>query len=207
MRCRFHFNFGCIFWTPYALSFISIIFVIFFFIIIAPSNLNFYVTEASLTQFNLNNNTTLYYNFKLNITVRNPNNNVIVYYRVMRASVWYKHNYFANNISLAPFDQGKKKTSFLQTTMFDGNKVFNLKPKQLGEYNEETRVGIYNDLDVDLDFEVIFKYVGMFKSKSFNPPTVQCRQLSVPLISNGKSASPFNVTKCSTPYFFTYRNL
>ncbi|XP_061343749.1 NDR1/HIN1-like protein 10 [Gastrolobium bilobum] len=177
--------------------------MIIFFTIISPSNLKFYVTEASLTQFNLTNNNNLYYNYKVNITVRNPNKKVIVDYRGITAIAWYKDNDFAH-VSLAPFDQGQKNTSFLQV-QFEGNSVFNLKPKQLGEYNEETRVGIYNDLDVDLDFRIRFNYVGRYKSSRFNPPIVQCRRLRVPLISNGTLASPFSVTKCSTPYFFVDR--
>ena len=68
----------------------------------------------------------------------------------------------------------------------------------------ETSVGIYNDLAVDLDVRIRAKY-GRFKSSRFNPPVVQCR-LRVPLISNGKSAAPFNVTKCSSGAFFSDRD-
>ncbi|CAL0332580.1 unnamed protein product [Lupinus luteus] len=93
----------------------------------------FHVTEASLTQFNLTNNNTLYFNFQVNITTRNPNKNTIVYYRKITAIAWYKDNVFAY-VSLTPFDQGKKNTSFLQTVVFEGSSVIKLKPRQLAEY-------------------------------------------------------------------------
>ncbi|OIW03620.1 hypothetical protein TanjilG_06129 [Lupinus angustifolius] len=168
--------------------------------IFSPSNVEFHVTEFSLTQFNLTNNNNLYFNFKVNITARNRNKNTIVYYRRITAIAWYKDNDFAY-VSLTPFEQGKKNTSFLQTAVFQGSSVFNLKPRQLAEYYIETRAGVYNDFSVDLDMTVRYKY-GRLKSSRFNPPTVQCRCLSVPLISNGKPVASFNGTKCRNDYFF-----
>ncbi|RDX72957.1 NDR1/HIN1-like protein 3, partial [Mucuna pruriens] len=141
--------------------------------------------------------------FFVNVTVRNPNNNIIVYYRRITAIAWYKDNNFAW-VSLAPFDQGHKNTTFLQA-VFEGNSVIKLGSQQVGEYKDETSVGIYNDLAVDFDVTIRAKY-ARFKSSRFNPPVVQCRRLRVPLISNGKSAPPFRVTKCSTGYFFADRD-
>lgn len=83
--------------------------------------------------------------------------------------------------------------------------MIKLKPRQLGEYKEETNVGVYNDLAVDLDLRIRAKY-GRFKSSRFNPPIVQCRRLRVPLNSNGKSSPPFSVTKCKTGSFFVDRD-
>ncbi|CAL0322272.1 unnamed protein product [Lupinus luteus] len=174
-----------------------------FVIIFSPSSVKFHVTEFSLTQFNLTNNNNLFFNFRVNITATNPNKNTIVYYRRIQAIAWYKDNDFAY-VSLTPFDQGKKNTSFLQTAVFQGSSVFNLKPYQLAEYYAETRAGVYNDLAVDLDMKVRFKY-GRLKSNRFDPPIVQCRHLSVPLISNGKSVASFNGTKCRNNYFFVDR--
>ncbi|CAL0332581.1 unnamed protein product [Lupinus luteus] len=171
--------------------------------IFSPSNVEFHVTETSLTQFNLTNNNTMYFNFKVNITARNPNKNTIVYYRRITAIAWYKDNDFAY-VSLTPFDQGKKNTSLLQTAVFQGSSVIKLKPRQLAEYYAETRAGVYNDLAVDLDMRVRYKY-GRMKSTRFNPPIVQCR-LRVPLISNGTSISSFNDTECSNSYFFADRD-
>ncbi|KAK7314665.1 hypothetical protein VNO77_33192 [Canavalia gladiata] len=206
MCCRSGFSFCCfccIYSTFYMFMFLFTLSLIIFWIVISPSSVKFHVTDASLTQFNLTNNNTLYYNLKVNITVRNPNNNIIVYYRGITAIAWYKDNDFGW-VSLTPFDQGHKNTTFLQA-VFKGQSVIKLKTKQLGEYKEETSVGIYNDLAVDLDLRIRSKY-GRFKSSRFNPPIVQCRRLRVPLISNSKTAPPFSVTKCSTGYFFADRD-
>ncbi|TKY44815.1 YLS9 protein [Spatholobus suberectus] len=165
--------------------------------IFSSSSVKFHVTDASLAQFNLTSNNTLYYNFKVNITARNPSSNTIVYSRI-KAIAWYKDNDFGS-VSLTPFDQGHKNTTFLQA-VFAGHSVIKLKPKQLGEYKEETSVGIYNDLAVDLDLTIRAKF-GRFRRRRFNPPFVQCRRLRVPLISNGKTAPPFSVTKCETRSF------
>ncbi|KAE9586084.1 hypothetical protein Lal_00009995 [Lupinus albus] len=194
-------------WRSYCICFtictlITILPVIFI-EIFSPSSVNFHVTETLLTQFNLTNNNTLYFNFKVNITARNPNKNTIVYYRRITAIAWYKDNDFAY-VSLTPFDQGKKNTSFLQTAVFEGSSVIKLKHRQLAEYYIETRAGVYNDLTIDLDMRVRYKY-GSIKSTRFNPPIVQCR-LRVPLISNGTSISSFNDTKCSNSYFFVDRD-
>ncbi|KAK7314664.1 hypothetical protein VNO77_33191 [Canavalia gladiata] len=203
MCCKPRSTFCCIYCTFYTLMIIFFLSVIIFWIIISPSNVKFHITEASLTQFNLTNNNTLYYNLKVNITVRNPNNNIIVYYRRIKAIAWYKDNDFGW-VSLTPFDQGHKNTTFLQVE-FKGQSVIKLKAQQLGEYKEETSVGIYNDLAVDLDLRIRAKY-GRFKSSRFNPPIVQCRRLKVPLISNGKTPTPFSVTKCKSGSFFVDRD-
>ena len=54
-------------------------------------------------------------------------------------------------VSLAPFEQSPKNTSFLQSAVFEGQSMIDLKPHHIAEYNMETSVGIYNDLAVDLD--------------------------------------------------------
>ncbi|CAL0322271.1 unnamed protein product [Lupinus luteus] len=177
-----------------------VILPIIFVIIFSPSSVKFHVTEFSLTQFNLTTNNTLYFNIKVKITATNRDKNTIVYYRSITAIAWYKDNDFAH-VSLTPFDQGKKNTSFLQTAVFQGSSVIKLKPCQLAEYYIETRTGVYNDLDVDLDMRVRYKY-GRLKSNRFNAPIVHCRRLRVPLISNGKSIASFNGTKCGSDYFF-----
>lgn len=202
--------FWCIYCTIYTLMFIFMLSFIIFWIVISPSSVKFHITDATLTQFNLTtNNNTLHYNLKVNITVRNPNNNIIVYYRRITAIAWYKDHDFSW-VSLTPFDQGHKNTTFLGPIVFKGQSVMKLKGKQLDEYAEETHVGVYNDLAVDLDLRIRAKY-GRFRSGRFNPPIVQCRRLSVPLmISDGttttSSTPTFSVRKCSTGSFFTDRD-
>ncbi|KAK7314667.1 hypothetical protein VNO77_33194 [Canavalia gladiata] len=206
MNCRPRCSFCCIcciYTTIYVLMFILMLLLIIFWIVISPSSVKFHVTDATLTQFNLTTNNTLHYNLKVNITVRNPNNNVKVYYRAITAIAWYKDNDIGL-VSLTPFDQGHKNTTFLQA-VFIGQSVIKLQAKQLDEYKEETSVGIYNDLAVDLDLTIRAKF-GRFRSSHYNPPIVQCRRLKVPLISNAKTTPPFSVTKCSTGYFFKDRD-
>ena len=59
--------------------------------------------------------------------------------------------------------------------MLQGKSKIKLKHQQLDECHNETRVGIYNDLTVDLDFRARFKFVW-YKSGRFSPPIVQCRR-------------------------------
>jgi hypothetical protein len=103
---------------------------------------------------------------------------------------------------LTSFNQGHKNTTFINLE-FEGKSVIKLNRKQLGEYNEETRLGIYHHLAINLDFTITDKF-GFYKSGRFHPPTVHCSPLSLFLTSNGNSSSPpsFNVTKCRTGFFF-----
>jgi len=181
----------CTICTITSISLISLI----IFLIVAlspPFNVKFDVTNVPLMQFNLTSNNTLYYNFKVNITSRNSNNHGKIYYRRITAVAWYKDNDFAW-VSLTPFDQRKKNTTLLGPIVFEGNYMINLKSKQLDEYKEERRIGIYNDLAVDLEIKIKSKYGGI---KSNHYPLVQCRRLSVPFISNDESSPTFNVTRC-----------
>jgi hypothetical protein len=168
-----------------------------------PTNLEFHVTEASLSNFNLTSNTTLSYKLEAKITSRNPNKHVEVYFRKVTAIAWYKDHDYAS-VDLTPFDQGHKNTTVLNV-VFQGKGFIKLKPKQLFEYNEETRLGIYNDLAIDLEFLIRYK-LGRYKSGRFKTPTIQCRRLSLSLISNGNSSqSPsFHGSNCKirTGHFF-----
>ncbi|KAI4352094.1 hypothetical protein L6164_006380 [Bauhinia variegata] len=202
-RYRCPCSFCCIYCTIYTIVFLFILSMFIFWLIFTPSSVKFHVTDTSLTQFNLTSNNTLFYNLKVNITVRNPNKDIVVYYRRITLIAWYKKRAFGW-LSLAPFDQGRKNTTFLQA-QFQGHQAIKLKPRHIAEYNEETRQGIYNNLVVDLDLAVKAKY-GRIKVGRFEPPVVQCR-LRVPLVTSVKSAAAlFNVTRCKTGYFFVDRN-
>ncbi|CAI8615414.1 unnamed protein product [Vicia faba] len=183
-------------------SSVSIIFLLV--VTFSPSNLKFHITDASLTMFNLTGNNTLDYKLEANITSRNPNKNVEIYYRKLAAVAWYKDNEFAR-VNLPPFDQGHKNTTFLHVA-FEGKGLIKLKPKQLFEYNEESRVGIFNDLAVDLDLLVRYKFQS-HRTTAYYPPIVKCRRLSLLLNSNGNSSSPpsFHVTRCRSGFFFANR--
>ncbi|XP_045798350.1 NDR1/HIN1-like protein 10 [Trifolium pratense] len=194
-----------IFLMLFALSFLGGgIFVLI--IVYAPSDIKFHVTDASLTKFNLTNNNTLDYKLEANITSRNPNKNVIVYYREIAAIAFYKDHKFAT-VNLTPFDQGHKTTSFLHV-LFEGKGVMkkSLQPKQLFEYDQETRLGIYHDLAINLDILATYKFLT-HKSTRYNPPMVQCRRLSLSVVSNGNSSSTpsFHGRKCRIHHFFENR--
>ncbi|KAK2367655.1 NDR1/HIN1 protein [Trifolium repens] len=201
--------FICLYCTIYTVIFFFVAFTTVLWIVISPSSVKFHITDATLTEFNITNNNTLYYNFKVNVTARNPNNNIIVNYRQITAIAWYKDNDFGYE-SLAPFDQGHKNTTFLGPIVFNGSRAIKLGHQQLDEYFEETRLGNYNDLAVDFDVQIKAKF-GRFKSGRFSPPIVQCRRLRVPLVSTSNSTHSlsslsFSERRCSSGSFFTDRN-
>ncbi|CAK8544590.1 unnamed protein product [Lathyrus sativus] len=182
---------------------ISFCFSLIFLLVITfvPSNVKFYISDASLTKFKVISNNTLDFKFEANITSRNPNKNVEIYYLTITAIALYKDYNFAT-VNLSSFNQGHKNTTFINL-VFEGKSV--LKDKQLFEYNEESRLGIYNDFAIDLDLLVMYKF-GIYKTWPYNPPFVKCRRLSLSLISNSNSSPPsFHVTKCITGYFFGNR--
>ncbi|KAJ7975269.1 Late embryogenesis abundant protein [Quillaja saponaria] len=137
--CSYEFPCGCKVGSCFCITYTTILLFILscfvFWIIFFPSNVKFHVTDASLMQFNLTDNNTLHYNLKLNITVRNPNKKIAVYYRRIIATGYYKKKRF-QTMSLAPFYQGHKNTSFLRP-LFEGQQVVVLKGGKLSEYNTE----------------------------------------------------------------------
>jgi hypothetical protein len=137
----------------------------------------FSIDEASIIQFNLINNNTLYYNFKVIITARNFHNRIKYYKRGLNAIFTYKGNTLAW-VKMEPFTIGRKNIVTLQPIVLAGNSVMKLEPQQLVEYNMETQLGIY---EINLDFLT----------------KVHCPSLKIPLISNGKLAPTYNITACS----------
>ncbi|XP_020220435.1 NDR1/HIN1-like protein 2 [Cajanus cajan] len=154
-------------------------------IITDPSNIKFYVTHASFTQFNLTTNNTLYYNLKVNITVRSPNKHTIVHYKEIKAKAWYKDNGFGK-VNLTPFDQGHNNTTFPKV-VFEGHNVIRLKPKQLGEYKEETSARVYDDLAVGLDLTITTKIVGI-DSTNWKPILLLTSCTSLKIVLDGYTA-------------------
>ncbi|CAK8560149.1 unnamed protein product [Lathyrus sativus] len=144
--------------------------------------MEFAIADASIKQFNLTSNNTLYYNFKVNITARNTNyGHLFANMMMMKAISSYKGNKFAE-VDMTPLDPGFMKTIVLKPVVFYGNSFIKLSDQQFIEYDNETRLGIIN-LDLKLDLE----------SNQY----VYCLGLRVPLISNGKLESTFNVTHCT----------
>ncbi|XP_058746879.1 NDR1/HIN1-like protein 3 [Vicia villosa] len=142
----------------------------------------FSIADASITQFNLTSDNTLYYNFKFNISVRNSNYDR--YGFEITAISSYKGNKFAT-VDMDYFVLDSKKTILLKPVVFYGNNLINLNTQQHMEYDNETLLKKFN-LDLKLNLK--------------HNEYVYCIGLRVPLISNKKLESSFNVTECSREY-------
>ncbi|GMY25362.1 Protein YLS9 [Fagus crenata] len=167
--------------------------ILIFWLIFRPNKVNFYVNEASLTQFNFTENNNLQYNLALNITVRNPNKKIGIYYDKIEARAYYEDQRFDTKL-LTPFYQGHKTTSELNP-VFQGQKVVLLGTDELSEFNTEKSAGVYN-IDVKLYLRIRFK-VGKLKTWKMKPK-IEC-DLKVPFGSNGNSAG-FEKTKCDIDF-------
>lgn len=185
----------CYFWCFYCSIFAIVIggifYTIIFLIIFHPSNVKFYVTDASVTNFNFTNNSTLYFDLAMNITVRNPNNRIAVDYRRVTVIGYYKDNSFGA-VNLSPFSQGHKNTTYLNAAL-SGQQGLLLDGKYLAEYYSETAARAYL-INVDIDLDIRVRY-GKIKD-SLEPPIISCR-MKIPVVSSaGKEASSFSFTKC-----------
>jgi hypothetical protein len=147
-----------------------------------PPSIKFKITEASITQFDITSDNTLYYNFKVTITAKNYKNEIKYFEKKMDAISSYKGNQLSS-MTLEPFVIGSTNTVTLQPIVFEGNSLIRLVPKELVEYNNETQLGIYN-----LQFEL--------------SPFLYC-SLRIPLISNDKLTPTFNVTECQCSRYST----
>uniref|UniRef100_A0A2N9H7H8 Late embryogenesis abundant protein LEA-2 subgroup domain-containing protein n=1 Tax=Fagus sylvatica TaxID=28930 RepID=A0A2N9H7H8_FAGSY len=193
---------GCYFCCCYLviLSFVLGSFI--FWLIFLPKEIEFKVTEASLTQFDFNtNNNTLNYNLALNITLRNSNKRVGIYYRRVQAIAYYKNKWFAT-VNLTPFYQGHKNTTTLMP-VFEGQQVLFIKPRDVTKFNAEKSDGVYI-IDVRLSFKIKVRY-GKIKTLRYKPPKIDC-PLKVALSSNGNPASGFKPTWCDNVNFFSDPN-
>ncbi|EEF29834.1 NDR1/HIN1-like protein 3 [Ricinus communis] len=164
--------------------------VLIFWLVVRPNKVKFHVTEANLSEFNINNNT-LHYNLALNITVRNPNKKIGIYYDRIEARGKYEDQRFGSQF-LTPFYQGHKNTSIL-TPAFQGQQLMLLSGDELTDFNEERVSGVYS-IDVTLYLKIRFK-IGDLKIGKFKPK-IQC-ELKVP---SNSSAVPFQRTECDWDY-------
>lgn len=188
--CLFGCLCNCIFSLIFKLVFTVIILVgivaLIFWFLVRPNNLKFYVTDASLTQFNLTTDNTLQYNLDLNLTVRNPNKRIGLYYDTFQVNGYYEGQRF-NTQNLTPFYQGHKNTTEL-STVFDGQQVLVLGDSEVSNYNSEKSNGYYS-IDVQLNLKLRVK-MGWIKVGHFKPK-INC-DLSVPSSSGGT----FQTTRC-----------
>lgn len=130
------------------------------------SGIKYKVVDASLIEFNLTSDNIIVYRLKVNMTATNSNEEAYKPKSEYFAHFSYKCNRFTE-LSMEPFVIPSKTTMLLEPTVLGGyTTIKKLKPLQLDEYNEETRLGIYN-LNLYID------------------PCISCTNLRVMLISKG----------------------
>lgn len=172
---------------------IALVLAFFFWLIVHPTVVKFHVTNATLTQFNYNNNT-LNYNLSLNVTIRNSNRRVGIYYDRIETLALYKDVRFGSQ-SLGPFFQHHKNTTVI-SPVFKGQHVMPLSADQVSELDKEKNSGVYS-IDVKLLMTVRFKFV-FFKSGNVKP-WIRCA-LHVPMKSRNGTDSAFHETDCDWHY-------
>ncbi|KAG8374037.1 hypothetical protein BUALT_Bualt11G0089300 [Buddleja alternifolia] len=149
-------------------------------LIFRPTAVKFYATDASLTEFDLKDNT-LQYNLALNLTIRNPNRRIGIYYDKIEANAIYQGERFATT-QLQPFFQHHKSTNSLSPE-FKGQNLVTLRNKQLSHYNDDKGSGVYA-IDVKLYLRLRLKFLS-FKLARLKPK-INC-DLRIPL--NGVATS------------------
>ncbi|KAK2352845.1 NDR1/HIN1 protein [Trifolium repens] len=95
-----------------------------------PPWIKFKITEASITQFDITSDNTLYYKFKITITAKNFKNEIKYFEKKMDAISSYKGNQLSS-MTLEPFVLGSTNTVTLQPIVFEGNSLIKLVPKEL----------------------------------------------------------------------------
>lgn len=68
--------------------------ILIFWLVVQPRPFKFYVTDAKLTQFDLQNGNNLNYDLTLNFTARNPNKKLSIYYDKVEARAFYDDQRF-----------------------------------------------------------------------------------------------------------------
>ncbi|KAB1222554.1 Protein YLS9 [Morella rubra] len=164
-----------------------------FWLLFRPNEVKFYVTDASLTQFNYtSNDNTLHYNLALNVSIRNPNKRIGIYYDRIEANAYYQDQRFDTE-TLTPFYQGHKNTTVL-SPVFHGQQLLTLGSSEVSNFDSDKNNGIFGislRLNIRIRAKLGWIKIGHFKSK------IKCG-LDVPLTSSGtSSASPFETTRCS----------
>ncbi|KAE8729285.1 Protein YLS9 [Hibiscus syriacus] len=169
--------------------------VLIFWLIFRPNEVKFHVTNVRLNEFNLDNQT-LRYDLAVNITVRNPNRRIGIHYDHIEARANYEDQRL-QSVTLTPFYQGHKNTSFLNA-VFRGEQFVRLGSDEVADYNEERISGIYS-IDVKLHLRIRFK-VGRVRTSRFRP-RIDC-DLKVPLnTANGTlAAAPFTTKRSDWDY-------
>ncbi|KAL6005438.1 yls9-like [Asimina triloba] len=165
-------------------------------LIFRPTKVKVYVDEATLTQFQLTNSTTLHYNLSLAMTVRNPNKKIGIYYDKVEARAYYDGERFGY-APLPTFYQGRKNTTNLYP-VFTGQASIPLNSDGVSQlFSTEKGRGSFS-IDVKIYARIRFK-IGSLKTNRYKPH-FDC-DLSIPLTTNGSSsAAGFTRTKCDIDF-------
>lgn len=193
--CCCGYIFSCIFKIILSIIITVGLAIFIFWLIFRPNRVNFHVTEARLTTFNLTADNQLHHNLALNISVRNPNKKIGVYYDRIEARAFFEGQRFSS-VQLGKFYQGHKNTSLLSPA-FEGQNLIVLGAEERSEFNEQ-KVGGFYDIDVKLYLRIRFK-VGVVKTWRMKP-RIKC-ELKVPLSAvNGPITTGFQRTKCDIDF-------
>lgn len=162
-------------------------------LVFRPNELKVYVTSASLTQFNLANNSNLQYNLSLDMAFRNPNKHIGIYYDYIEARAIYDGSRFGFN-QLPTFYQGHKNTTDLYP-LFQGQGLV-LGDSVRSTYDREKGEGFYY-VDVKLYTRLRLKVTFL---KIRVRPEITCT-LRLPVPGKGGSIAVFEGTRCDVDYF------
>lgn len=145
-----------------------------------PTNLEFNVTNAKLTQFNITGNQ-LHYQLSLNISIRNPNKRYRVYYDTNEMAVIYKNRRLDTHW-LPAFFQDSDSVAVLGPNNFEGQRLVFLNGDEIVEFNSEKSDGVY-PIDVKIFLRLRMKSGGVVLKLK---PKVYCGlKMEVTSLSNG----------------------
>ncbi|KAK1397256.1 Harpin inducing protein [Heracleum sosnowskyi] len=190
LNCCFCCIFNFIFQIVCALLLIVGIVVFILWLILRPNPVKFYVTDASLTQFDISPTNNVLYNLALSMKVRNPNKCIEIYYDQIEAEASYAGQVFAAT-DVTGFYQGDKETDFLNM-VFNGQNLMVLEKDDLSKFDFETEMESFS-IDIKLDLKVRLKSL-LFKTLKLSPK-IEC-DLKVPLDSKGKGSGYFETKRC-----------
>ncbi|PHT99120.1 hypothetical protein BC332_31957, partial [Capsicum chinense] len=166
-KCIFNCICTCIFQILCTLLIILAVIGFILWFILRPNKVNFHISNASLTQFDYNNNNTLSYNLHLNVSIRNPNKRIGIYYDSIEARAYYHGLNFGNLTNIDPFYQGHKNTTDLDL-VFKGFINSGQLGSELGsKYNEEKGNGVY-EIGLRMYMRIRLKF-WWIKSKKIKP--------------------------------------
>ncbi|XP_038906030.1 NDR1/HIN1-like protein 10 [Benincasa hispida] len=154
-----------------------------------PEKLEFDVSSAKLTEFNMTANQ-LFYKLAFNVTIRNPNKRYRVYYDTNEMAILYK-NQRLRTYWLPEFFQDTKTTAVLSPDDIIGQRQMFLTHDEIVEYNAEKAAALYS-IDVKFFFRLRMKSGEVVLKLR---PKVYCG-LKVPLSNGPNSVFFFPNTAC-----------